>query len=112
MPRGKNERRPYLKSPRCILRLKTVRLAMYPGQENAPTVEIIPRQGRSSGFGPTFARSVYRLSRQGAFSHWVLVEGPDIDDDLIWELVWSVHQSYAQSEYLIRSANRAQELAG
>lgn len=107
MSRTARDRRPYLRSPRCILRLKTVRLAMYPDDHDFPTVEIIPRETIGEG-----ERSVYRLYTVRSIAQWEHVQGPDIDDDLIWELVWAVHQSYAQSEYIIRSANREQELAG
>lgn len=99
--------KPYLKMPRAMLRLSGLRLAMYPSPTDEPTVEIVPVQVNDS---LNSARSVYILKYDRKSAEWTHVSGPDVEDGLTWDLVWTVHQSYTQSEYLIKQAGREELL--
>lgn len=90
---------PYLRRPRCILRLDNERIAMYPDDQGVPVMEIV-FYGTNHTPPP---RNIYRHAEGPAFHKWEKISGDHQLDPkaIIWQLVFVVLQAYRESEKLI-----------
>lgn len=106
-----SKQQPYLRRPRCILRLDNERIAMYPDDEGRPICEIV---FYNAGQQPP-PRNIYRLSdwyeiKSGEDERkWEKISGNHTLDPkaIIWSMVYILFQAYQEAERLIE-LNRSQ----